>query len=157
MAFAPATPETLLVLDNDLFTHLRNSLEYVKNGVNRYFSHHHRLPALPSIVVFEALRGFQRDERGQIDAKLAERHERLQVLVRNTEILPFDLGAAEFAGLIWAALSGKQQRQLIDDVLIAATALAHGFGVATGNRRDFEAIGAALPKNLGPLYIDVWK
>src|SRR6516164_4805612 len=137
MAVAPATPETLLVLDNDLFTHLRNSQEYVRQAVNHYLARHHRLPALPSIVVFEALRGFQREQDGQIAARLVEKHQRLQELVRNTEVLPFDLRAAEFAALIWAALSGKQQRQLIDDVLIAATALAHGCGVATGNRRDF--------------------
>jgi predicted nucleic acid-binding protein len=157
MAFAPATSETILVLDNDLFTHWRNSREYVRVGVERHLSHHKRPPALPAIVVFEALRGFQRNDSGQVETRLAEKHDRLQALVRNTDVLAFDLRAAESAALIWAALSRKQQRNLRDDLLIAATALANNCGVATRNRRDYEAIGAVLPKTFGPLYVDVWK
>jgi predicted nucleic acid-binding protein len=155
MAFASATPETLLVLDNDLFTHWRNSHEYVRLGLDRYLSRHKRLPALASIVVFEALKGFQRDQKGQVDSRLAEKFDRLQELVRSTDVLSFDLRAAELAAVIFPGLTRKQQRR--NDVFIAATALANQCGVATRNRKDFEAIGSLLPASFGHLYIDVWR
>ncbi|MGH9764842.1 MAG: type II toxin-antitoxin system VapC family toxin, partial [Blastocatellia bacterium] len=44
-----------------------------------------------------------------------------------------------------------------NDLLIAATALANGCGVATANRKDFELIESLLPTNLGPLYLAIWK
>lgn len=42
---------------------------------------------------------------------------------------------------IWAKLMHKQAGQLIEDALIAATALQHGLTVVTRNRRDFSALG----------------
>ena len=154
-ALCPATPEALLVVDNDLFSHWRTSHEYVRLGFDRYLSRHKRLPALASIVVFETLSGFPRDLSGSVESRLAEKSGRLQELVRSTEVLPFDLRAAELAAVIFTRLTRKQQRR--NDLFIAATALAHGCGVATRNRKDFEAIGSLLPADFGLLYIDAWR
>jgi len=38
---------------------------------------------------------------------------------------------------VWAALAARGNVIGSHDLWIAATALAHGFGVATGNKRDF--------------------
>jgi tRNA(fMet)-specific endonuclease VapC len=41
---------------------------------------------------------------------------------------------------VWAELEQDGESVGAHDLWIAATALAHGFGVATRNRRDFERI-----------------
>ncbi len=40
---------------------------------------------------------------------------------------------------------------------IVATALAHNYGVATRNQRDFELIGQHLPPYAPVLYLAIWK
>ena len=56
------------------------------------------------------------------------------------EVLPVD-------GVIfrrWAKLMHRQSDDLIEDALIAATALVHDFTVVTRNMRDFERLGARV-------------
>lgn len=52
-------------------------------------------------------------------------------------VIPFDLQVARVHSRIWADL--KMQGQMIGahDLIIAATALAHGFHLITGNPREF--------------------
>jgi predicted nucleic acid-binding protein len=54
-------------------------------------------------------------------------------------IVPFDLGAARRWGTLRAALGSDSA-----DLMIAATALEHGFTVVTRNVSDFEPTGAAV-------------
>jgi predicted nucleic acid-binding protein len=54
-------------------------------------------------------------------------------------IVPFDLGAARRWGALRAALGSDSA-----DLMIAATALEHGFTVVTCNVSDFEPTGAAV-------------
>ena len=54
-------------------------------------------------------------------------------------IVPFDLGAARRWGALRAALGSDSA-----DLMIAATALEHGFTVVTRNVSDFEPTGAAV-------------
>jgi len=42
----------------------------------------------------------------------------------------------------WARLMHRKPDRLIEDAMIAATALVHGLTVVTRNMRDFEALGA---------------
>jgi predicted nucleic acid-binding protein len=154
---AQATDETLLVVDNDILTHWRNDHEYVARQLDDYFGRHRQYPALTSVTAFEALRGFGRDADGEIESAQIDNFNRLQYLVNNLIVLPFDRAAARIAAQIFPRLTKKQQRDLANDLLIASIALANGCGVATLNRKDFEAMEAVLPLNLPPLYIGVWK
>jgi predicted nucleic acid-binding protein len=54
-------------------------------------------------------------------------------------IVPFDLGATRRWGALRAALGSDSA-----DLMIAATALEHGFTVVTRNVPDFESTGAAV-------------
>lgn len=45
---------------------------------------------------------------------------------------------------VWARLMHRRPGQIAVDAMIAATAMLHGFTVATRNVRDFEALGVAL-------------
>ena len=56
---------------------------------------------------------------------------------RSYNILPMD--AETFRH--WAKLMHRQSNTLIEDAMIAATAISNGLRVATRNTRDFEALG----------------
>ena len=56
---------------------------------------------------------------------------------RSYNILPTD--AKTFRH--WAKLMHRQSITLIEDAMIAATAISNGLAVATRNTRDFEALG----------------
>ena len=56
---------------------------------------------------------------------------------RSYNILPMD--AETFRH--WAKLMHRQSNTLIEDAMIAATAISNGLTVATRNTRDFEALG----------------
>ena len=51
---------------------------------------------------------------------------------------------AEDAGQMKAQFRRQGQTRSITDMIIAATALEHGFSVATDNRKDFQVPGLAL-------------
>jgi len=59
--------------------------------------------------------------------------------VYGDRIVPFDLRAARRWGTLRAALGSDSA-----DLMIAATALEHGFTVVTRNGADFEAAGVAV-------------
>lgn len=52
-------------------------------------------------------------------------------------VLPFDLEAARTRARIWAELTVEGTPISRDDLMIAATALTHGYGVLTDSLRDF--------------------
>ena len=69
----------------------------------------------------------------------ARRQDRLQHLESWVEPVPFDGECARAYGRIYAAAraSGRQPRRRAVDLLIAATALAHGMPLYTRNADDF--------------------
>jgi tRNA(fMet)-specific endonuclease VapC len=153
----PATPDSPLLIDNDVFTHWRNGQFYLQRYLKSYFSYHKQYPALPSITAFEALRGFRRDNYGEVESGLRDSFARLEELIAGLVVIPFDLRAAQIAAEIFPRLAKNQRAALGNDLLIAATALANGLGVVTQNRRDFELIESLIIPSRGPLYIAVWR
>lgn len=78
--------------------------------------------------------------REQDPAKAQEIETWLESLAAAHNVLPLD--AAAFR--IWARLMHRRSATLIEDALIAATALRHGLTVATRNTADFQGFGVAL-------------
>ena len=72
----------------------------------------------------------------------AERLRRLALVERSFEPLPVDAAVARSYGLLAAAVagSGRQPRSRIMDLLIAATAHAHGARLYTRNAADLRGL-----------------
>ena len=100
--------------------------------------------ALSAIAASELLHGVHRTK------KTAQRHQReafIEGLLARLPVVPFDLVAARIHARIWAQLAAKGVTVGPHDLLIAATALAVGFGVATRDERSFPRIpGLALER-----------
>jgi toxin FitB len=64
----------------------------------------------------------------------------VDVLANTFDILPMD--GAVFRR--WAQLMHRRSRDLIEDAMIAATALVHNLTVVTRNVRDFERLGLTV-------------
>ena len=73
------------------------------------------------------------------DVERARRQDRLQWAAATWEPLPFDAEAARAYGLVFAATraAGRSSRTRLADLLIAATAAAHGLPIYTRNPGDF--------------------
>lgn len=76
----------------------------------------------------------------------ARRQDRLHWAVATWEPLPFDAPAARAYGRIWATLTARRRvgRRRLADLLIAATALAHGLPLYTRNPRDLAGLESVL-------------
>jgi len=76
------------------------------------------------------------------DRERALRMERLEKMLADLAVVPFDGLAARAYGDVVAALrrSGRRERARTMDLLIAATAMAHGLSLYTVNARDFFGI-----------------
>lgn len=158
MTVVPTLAETSLVLDTDVFSHWRNRQKYALEAITLYQMRLKRPSSLTSITVFEALRGIElvvakRGGSEQVDGIYRDRVEQLCELCG---VLAFDRKAASIAAYVCAHLGDNLFRKHWRDVFIAATAIAHDHGVATGNKKDFELIGNALPVEY-PLRLAIWK
>ena len=82
----------------------------------------------------------------QIPAIRAERLRRLAVLERTFEPLPIDAAVARSYGLLAAAVvgSGRKPRARVMDLLVVATARAHGAKLYTRNAKDLRGLGDLL-------------
>jgi predicted nucleic acid-binding protein len=74
------------------------------------------------------------------------RQDRLQWASATWDPLPFDADAARAYGRVYAAMRarGRTGRTRLADLLIAATALAHGLPLYTRNPADFEPLKKVL-------------
>ena len=77
-----------------------------------------------------------------VPATRAERLRRLALVERSFEPLPVDAAVARSYGLLAAAVarSGRQARSRIMDLVIAATAHAHGARLYTRNATDLRGL-----------------
>lgn len=155
MAAFKAPPNTPLALDTNVFSNWRKGRQPITSNIQDYFRLLNSYPQIPSMVVFEARRGFEAQliKLGSLDEKLEGFRQKMENLVQICGVLPFDDRAASFAARIHTKLSKSDQHKHAADVFIAATALAHNYGVATANQADFELIGQHVPT----LYLAIWK
>ena len=74
------------------------------------------------------------------------RRQRLQLVLDLYDVLPFDAEVAEFYGLLANIVrqSGRNPRPRRMDLLIAATALRHGYLLATRNGTDLRHLERVL-------------
>ena len=158
MPLAPPLAETTLVVDTDLFTHWRNHHPYVLDQVANYFRNLKEFPALTSMTVFEAISGIEKElVKGKITEEQAHRYRaRIEELSNSMTQLAFDKASATIAAYIYQRLAQSERNKHWRDIFIAATALGHGYGIATTNRRDFELIAAHLPDSNPVLRLAVW-
>jgi predicted nucleic acid-binding protein len=74
------------------------------------------------------------------------RRQRLQLMLDTYDLLPFDAEVAEFYGLLANVVrqAGRNPRPRRMDLLIAATAVRHGFSLATRNGADLRHLERVL-------------
>jgi tRNA(fMet)-specific endonuclease VapC len=93
--------------------------------------------AMAAITASELLHGVHRATRQGVRAKRAAFVESVLEVV---PVIVFDLVAARIHATIWADLAARGINVGAHDLLIGATALSVGFGVATRDRRSFPKI-----------------
>ncbi|MGI9106068.1 MAG: type II toxin-antitoxin system VapC family toxin [Pyrinomonadaceae bacterium] len=156
MPITPALPETPLALDTVVFTHWRNSQSYVLREIAGHFKRLQFPPALTSMTIFEALNGIEDEEKkNKITKAQAQQYkDKIKELSKSCIVLPWEQKAAAITAHIYPRLTGPQLQKHWKDLFIAATAIAHGYGIATQNIRDFKLIADLTPDLLR---IEVWK
>jgi toxin FitB len=122
------------VLDSDTLSELSRGHPAISARAEAYL-HVHGSLTITAISVFERLRGYRMALRA--GKPFEEQLRKFEAFVATCRVLPADEAVAAQAATIWAALS-RRQRKALGDILIAATASAHGLPLATRNRRDFE-------------------
>lgn len=101
--------------------------------------------AIAAITASELLHGVH---RANTAARRSQREAFVETLLQGIPILPFDLVVARIHARLWAQSASRGQSIGAHDLLIGATAMAHGFAVATRDKRSF-------PKLKG-LKVHVW-
>jgi predicted nucleic acid-binding protein len=159
MAIATAPPEIWLTLDTNILTAWRYSEPNIPHEVAVYQARHTRYHALTSTTVFEAIYGFEKGakESSVDDETVKAGMEKTGLLIQSCEVLDFNSEAAVIAAYICGRLSKNISKDILKDVFIASTALAHSYGLVTRNRKDFELIGNFLPSSHPVLYLAAWK
>lgn len=92
--------------------------------------------AISAVTASELLHGVHRVPV----AKRAVSEAFVEGLLQRLPVLPFDLLAARVHARLWATLLAKGQPVGERDLLIAATAVAHGHAVVTRDERSFPKI-----------------
>jgi tRNA(fMet)-specific endonuclease VapC len=101
---------------------------------------------LAAITVSELLHGVHRANQATVKAR---REAFVETILATLAVLPFDERVARIHARLWATLAAKGTNVAAHDLIIAATALAYGWSVATQDTRSF-------PKVPG-LKVELWK
>jgi predicted nucleic acid-binding protein len=157
MAVGPSLPETPLILDSNIVTAWRYQKPGIVEAIAAYQSSLKPPPTLSAITVYEVIYGFENSlakaqgniEQTKLDFGKADQ------LINSCIVLPFDHNSAKIAAYIVPRLPKNIPKDTLLDALIAATALAHGHGVATRNKEDFELISRHTPDSL-TLRLAIW-
>lgn len=156
MAVGPVLPETPLVLDTNILTAWRYQKRGVLEAIADYQSRLKLLPALTSMTVYEALYGFENSVVKSSGLSEQTKQDRIKTeqIIKSCILISFDQASAEIAAYIIPRLPKNIPKDTLLDALIAATALAHGCGVATRDK-GFEIIGKHTPDN-SILRLAIW-
>ena len=92
--------------------------------------------AISVVTVSELLHGVHRAE-GDIRVR---RRAWVEELLVGTEAIPITMSVARVHAELWSSLAGAGRAIGQHDLWIGATALTHGLGIVTRNRRDFERL-----------------
>jgi tRNA(fMet)-specific endonuclease VapC len=121
-----------VLIDTDLLVDLERGVSGA--GVERLLGDE---PCAISVVtVSELLHGVHRST----GARRARRSAFVEHLLASLQAIPISEPVARVHAEIWAQLTERGQVIGAHDLWIAATALAHGLAVATGNTADFERV-----------------
>lgn len=93
--------------------------------------------AIAAIPASELLHGVH---RARIAKQRSHREAFVEQILSRVAVIPFDLMAARVHARLWAQLAAQGVTVGAHDLLIAATALAHTFAVATRDERSFPRI-----------------
>ncbi|MSQ15303.1 MAG: type II toxin-antitoxin system VapC family toxin [Dehalococcoidia bacterium] len=93
--------------------------------------------AVASITASELLVGVHRADS---DVRRLRRENYVEAILEAVPVIPFDLRIARVHALLSAQLATVGQPVGAHDLLISATALAHGYSVLTENLRDFQRV-----------------
>lgn len=121
-----------ILIDTDLLVDLER--RDATSDVERLLGDEDR--AISVITVSELLHGVHRAQ-GAIRAR---RRAFVEHILAGLEAIPITEPVARVHADIWSDLAGRGQAIGAHDLWIAATALAHGLGVATGNSTPFNRI-----------------
>ena len=149
MVLGPVFSETPLVLDTNILSAWRAEKPLVSAAIGDYQSRSRLSPALTSITVHEALYGIENRiaKAGKVDDHTKRDRVVIGQLINSCVVVPFDQRAAEIGAYIIPRLKKNIPKESLLDALIAATALAHGYGVATRDH-GFELIAEHTPDNM---------
>jgi predicted nucleic acid-binding protein len=92
---------------------------------------------LAAITASELLHGCERAVDPEVRAR---RWRYVEGLLASIPVIPFGLLEARHHARVWAALAGQGTPIGAHDLLVAATALAAGWSIATLNRQDFSRV-----------------
>jgi predicted nucleic acid-binding protein len=127
-----------LILDSSILIAGERRRETVKQVIQRVrAAHGDTESALSAISIIELTHGIY---RAITDADKARRKAFSDELIRDMIVHPVSLAIAQLAGRIEGEQAAKGISIAIEDLIIGATALDLGFGVATLNVRHFQAI-----------------
>ena len=92
---------------------------------------------LSAVTASELLHGVH---RAADPTRRLQREQFVETILRRFPVVEFDLEAARIHARLWAQLAAGGKRVGAHDLLIAATAMALDFQVATADARDFPQI-----------------
>ena len=136
--------EPATLIDADTLSEIARGHPKITTRAARYLQQHGRL-SLSAITVFERLRGYRSAIARGRPYELHLR--RFVALAEHSDVVSLDGRVAEHAARIWASSSARQRGAVLD-LLVVATASAHGLAIATRNARDFAPLAAAAPAHI---------
>lgn len=119
-----------------------------EESTRRLPSHREHEFFIAAVTASELLHGVERASAEAIRIKRAALVERV---LTHLEVLEFDLDATRHHARLWAVLVAKGAVIGPHDMQIAATALRHGFALATLNGDEFQRVPGLEPSDVRPV------
>jgi predicted nucleic acid-binding protein len=101
--------------------------------------------ALASITASELLHGMWRADSAE---RRARREALVEAILATIPIVPFDLPVARTHAELWAQLTMTGRMIGAHDLIIAATAITHGYDILSENIREFGRVPGLVVRQL---------